>query len=215
MLRYDQIKASCSSRSITNEPAVFRKSPWWTERRPERKGSKPQPETRLNSVPVPMSTRCCHQQTLRHKGSIKRRSEERQCKAGQNRYVSVAPWPRPGAGGAGCQPGQTQQSYSLTASPASFRVAHLQPDRDCVCPRPHTFTKSTKSNQSSHRSLIKINPRDTGDAAFFNSAQLSMKTHIMFVIVYRSPGPYSEFLSEFSEFLSSLLLKTELLLVIS
>ena len=31
----------------------------------------------------------------------------------------------------------------------------------------------------------------------------------MFVVVYRPPGPYSEFLSEFSEFLSQLVLSTD------
>ena len=36
----------------------------------------------------------------------------------------------------------------------------------------------------------------------------------MFVIVYRSPGPYSEFLSEYSEFLSALLLKTDKVIIV-
>ncbi len=37
---------------------------------------------------------------------------------------------------------------------------------------------------------------------------------MLFVIVYCPPGPYSEFLSEFSEFLSSLVLKTDRVMVI-
>ena len=41
-----------------------------------------------------------------------------------------------------------------------------------------------------------------------------MKTPIMFVIVYRAPGPYTEFLSEFSEFLSALLFKTDKVIIV-
>ena len=41
-----------------------------------------------------------------------------------------------------------------------------------------------------------------------------MKTHIMFLIVYQAPGFYSEFLSEFSEFLSALLLKTDKVIIV-
>ena len=36
----------------------------------------------------------------------------------------------------------------------------------------------------------------------------------MFVVVYRPPGPYSEFLSEFSEFLSQLVLSTDKVIVV-
>ena len=36
----------------------------------------------------------------------------------------------------------------------------------------------------------------------------------MFVVVYRPPGPYSEFLSEFSEFLSQLVLSTDTVIVV-
>ena len=36
----------------------------------------------------------------------------------------------------------------------------------------------------------------------------------MFVVVYRPPGPYSEFLSEFSEFLSQLALSTDKVIVV-
>ena len=37
---------------------------------------------------------------------------------------------------------------------------------------------------------------------------------ILFVIVYRAPGPYSEFLAEFSEFLTSLVLKTDKVIIV-
>ncbi len=37
---------------------------------------------------------------------------------------------------------------------------------------------------------------------------------ILFVIVYRAPGPYSEFLSEFAEFLSTLVLKTDKVIIV-
>ena len=37
---------------------------------------------------------------------------------------------------------------------------------------------------------------------------------ILFVTVYRAPGPYSEFLSEFSEFLSTLVLKTDKVIIV-
>ena len=36
----------------------------------------------------------------------------------------------------------------------------------------------------------------------------------MFVVVYRPPGPYSEFLSEFSDFLSQLVLSTDKVFVV-
>ena len=36
----------------------------------------------------------------------------------------------------------------------------------------------------------------------------------MFVVVYCPPGPYSEFLSEFSEFLSQLVLSTDKVIVV-
>ena len=41
-----------------------------------------------------------------------------------------------------------------------------------------------------------------------------MKTPIMFVIVYQAPGPYSEFLSEFSEFISALFLKRDKVIIV-
>ncbi len=37
---------------------------------------------------------------------------------------------------------------------------------------------------------------------------------IIFVIVYRPPGPYTEFLSEFSEFLLSLVLRTDKVIIV-
>ncbi len=37
---------------------------------------------------------------------------------------------------------------------------------------------------------------------------------IQFVTVYRSPGPYSEFLSESSEFLSNLVLETDKVIIV-
>ena len=41
-----------------------------------------------------------------------------------------------------------------------------------------------------------------------------MKAQTMFAIVYQVPGPYSEFLSEFSEFLSALVLKTDKVIIV-
>ena len=37
---------------------------------------------------------------------------------------------------------------------------------------------------------------------------------VLFVVVYRPPGPYSEFLSEFSEFLSNLVLSTDKVIIV-
>ena len=37
---------------------------------------------------------------------------------------------------------------------------------------------------------------------------------VLFVIVYRAPGPYSDFISEFSEFLSSLVLKSDKVIIV-
>ena len=36
----------------------------------------------------------------------------------------------------------------------------------------------------------------------------------MFLIVYQAHGPYSEFLSEFSEFLSTMILKTNKVIIV-
>ena len=41
-----------------------------------------------------------------------------------------------------------------------------------------------------------------------------MKTPIMFVIIYRAPGPYTEFLSEFPEFISALVLNTDEVIIV-
>ena len=98
-------------------------------------------------------------------------------------------------------------------------------------------------NESTPPSHINAHiPRDTGRgggvAAIFNSGLLitpKPKLHyisfesiilslshpawnklqpILFVVLYRAPGPYSEFLSEFSEFLSSLVLKSNKVIIV-
>jgi len=65
-------------------------------------------------------------------------------------------------------------------------------------------------------SSLLINPKPKLNYNSFESLVLSLshpiwKTlqAILFVILYRPPGPYSEFISEFSEFISSLVLKTD------
>ena len=68
-------------------------------------------------------------------------------------------------------------------------------------------------------SALLINPKPKQKSSSFENLILSisdptMTTHIMFVIVYRAPGPYSEFLSEFSEFLSALLFKTDKVIIV-
>ena len=45
-------------------------------------------------------------------------------------------------------------------------------------------------------------------------ALLHQGNTLPFVVVYRPPGPYSEFLSEFSEFLSQLVLSTDKVIVV-
>ena len=70
-------------------------------------------------------------------------------------------------------------------------------------------------------SSLLINPRPKLNHNSFESLVLSLshptwKTlqPILFVIVYRPPGPYSEFLSEFSEFLSGLVLSTDKVIIV-
>ncbi|XP_078019129.1 uncharacterized protein LOC144458973, partial [Epinephelus lanceolatus] len=65
-------------------------------------------------------------------------------------------------------------------------------------------------------SILLISPKPKLDYNSFESLVLSLlcptwKTlqPLLFVIVYRAPGLYSEFVSEFSEFLSSLVLKSD------
>ena len=69
-------------------------------------------------------------------------------------------------------------------------------------------------------SLI-INPRPKFNYNSFESLVLSLSQPtwktlqpVLFVIVYRPPGPYSEFLSEFSEFLSYLVLSTDKVIIV-
>ena len=69
-------------------------------------------------------------------------------------------------------------------------------------------------------SLI-INPRPKLNYNSFESLVLSLSNPtwktlqpILFAIVYRPPGPYSEFLSEFSEFLSNLVLSTDKVIIV-
>ncbi|MDF4326838.1 hypothetical protein P3395_25840, partial [Vibrio parahaemolyticus] len=70
-------------------------------------------------------------------------------------------------------------------------------------------------------SCLLISPKPKLDNNSFESLVLSLlhptwKTSqpLLFVIVYRAPGPYSEFLSEFSEFLSSLVLKSDKVIIV-
>ncbi|XP_075941538.1 uncharacterized protein LOC142943729, partial [Anarhichas minor] len=70
-------------------------------------------------------------------------------------------------------------------------------------------------------SSLLLNPKPKLDYNSFESLVLSLshptwKTiqPVIFVIVYRAPGPYSEFLSEFSQFLSSLVLKTDKVIIV-
>uniref|UniRef100_A0A4W6G917 Reverse transcriptase domain-containing protein n=1 Tax=Lates calcarifer TaxID=8187 RepID=A0A4W6G917_LATCA len=70
-------------------------------------------------------------------------------------------------------------------------------------------------------STLLINPKPKLNYNSFESLVLSLshprwKTlkPVLFVVVYRSPGPYSDFLSEFSEFLSSLVLKTDKVIIV-
>ncbi|XP_074501484.1 uncharacterized protein LOC141773537, partial [Sebastes fasciatus] len=70
-------------------------------------------------------------------------------------------------------------------------------------------------------SSLLINPKTKLNYNSFESLVLSLShptwkalQPILFVIVYRAPGPYSEFLSEFSEFLSSLVLKTDKVIIV-
>ena len=70
-------------------------------------------------------------------------------------------------------------------------------------------------------SSLLINPKPKLHYTSFESLVLSLshptwKTlqPIIFVILYRPPGPYSEFISEFSEFISSLVLKTDKVIIV-
>lgn len=70
-------------------------------------------------------------------------------------------------------------------------------------------------------SSLSINPKPKLNYNSFENLILSLshpnwKTMqpILFVIVYRAPGPYSEFLSEFSELLSSLVLKSDKVIIV-
>ena len=70
-------------------------------------------------------------------------------------------------------------------------------------------------------SSLVINPKPKLSYNSFESLVLSLshpnwKTlqPVLFVIIYRAPGPYSEFLSDFSEFLSSLILKTDKVIIV-
>ncbi|TKS65475.1 hypothetical protein D9C73_028281 [Collichthys lucidus] len=70
-------------------------------------------------------------------------------------------------------------------------------------------------------SSLLINPKPKLNYNSFESLVLSL-THptwktlqpILFVTVYRAPGPYSEFLSEFAEFASGLILKTDKVIIV-
>lgn len=70
-------------------------------------------------------------------------------------------------------------------------------------------------------SSLLINPKPKQNYNSFECLILSLShpnwkitKPIIFVIVYRAPGPYSEFLTDFSEFLSSLVLKSDKVLVV-
>lgn len=71
------------------------------------------------------------------------------------------------------------------------------------------------------RSGLLISPRPKISFSSFESLILSFshpkwksQKPLVFVVVYRPPGPYSEFLSEFSEFLSQLVLSTDKVIVV-
>lgn len=72
-----------------------------------------------------------------------------------------------------------------------------------------------------YHSCLLINLRPKANYTSFESLVLNLshtdsKTcqPILFVIVYRPPGPYSEFLSEFSEFISNLVLSSDKILIV-
>ncbi|KAM7366739.1 hypothetical protein PAMP_014689 [Pampus punctatissimus] len=70
-------------------------------------------------------------------------------------------------------------------------------------------------------SSLLINPKPKLNYNSFESLVLSL-THptwktlqpVLFVILYRAPGPYSEFLSEFAEFASGLIVKTDKVIIV-
>uniref|UniRef100_A0A8C5D409 Reverse transcriptase domain-containing protein n=1 Tax=Gouania willdenowi TaxID=441366 RepID=A0A8C5D409_GOUWI len=71
-----------------------------------------------------------------------------------------------------------------------------------------------------HSSLL-IYPKPKANYTSFESLVLNLshtksKTcqPVLFVIIYRPPGPYSEFLSEFSEFISNLVLSSDKILIV-
>ena len=69
------------------------------------------------------------------------------------------------------------------------------------------------------RLLINPKPKpgySSFESLILNLAHPSWKSQkpIMIVTVYRPPAPYSEFLSEFSEFLSELVLKTDQIIIV-
>ena len=70
-------------------------------------------------------------------------------------------------------------------------------------------------------SSLLINPNFKANYDSFESLSLNITNpawkkskQIPFVIVYRAPGPYTDFLAEFSEFLSSLVLKTDKIIIV-
>ena len=72
-----------------------------------------------------------------------------------------------------------------------------------------------------YRANLPINPKPKLGYNSFESLVLSLshpnwKTvqPVQFVVVYRAPSPYSEFLTEFSEFLSSLVLKADKIIIV-
>lgn len=72
-----------------------------------------------------------------------------------------------------------------------------------------------------YHSCLQINHRPKANFTSFESLILNLshtdsKTcqPVLFVIIYRPPGPYSEFLSEFSEFISNLVLSTDKILIV-
>uniref|UniRef100_A0A8P4KLV1 Reverse transcriptase domain-containing protein n=1 Tax=Dicentrarchus labrax TaxID=13489 RepID=A0A8P4KLV1_DICLA len=72
-----------------------------------------------------------------------------------------------------------------------------------------------------YNSSVLMDPKPKLNYNSFESLVLSLshpswKTlqPVLFVIVYRAPGPYSDFISEFSEFLSSLVLKSDKVIIV-
>ncbi|XP_051234748.1 uncharacterized protein LOC127351330 [Dicentrarchus labrax] len=84
-----------------------------------------------------------------------------------------------------------------------------------------TLSKIRPQYTAIYDSSVLMDPKPKLNYNSFESLVLSLshpnwKTlqPVLFVIVYRAPGPYSDFISEFSEFLSSLVLKSDKVIIV-